>query len=97
MHVLFRTNHLRLCYDQSSAAIRAWGPVVGTAYRRRVRVLIDAEGFEDLFDMQSLRLHPLRGDLSGLYALRLDAQWRLIISRDGSTIVIEDVSNHYGD
>jgi len=45
-------------------------------------------------------MHPLRGDRSGQYAIRLGDRERLIITfeNEAFTIVsVEEVSKHYGD
>jgi plasmid maintenance system killer protein len=53
--------------------------------------------FSKLFDMASLRLHPLTGDRQGFYALTLSGRWRLILTVEGDAVIIEEVTNHYGD
>lgn len=54
-----------------------------------------------LFDWPEFKLHPLHGDLEGFYSGTLAGRWRLLLSfseDDGiEVVVIEDVSNHYGD
>ncbi len=97
MEVRFRTNHLRLCYDSTSEAARAWGTVVGRLFRARIQSLEAAETFEELFDVRSLRFHALRGGRRGQYAVDINAQWRLIVTRQRTMLVVEEVSNHYGD
>ena len=61
-------------------------------------VITPHEGeFRKLFDIASLRLHPLTGDRQGQYALTLTGRWRLILTVAGDTAIIEEVSSHYGD
>lgn len=57
--------------------------------------MMSAADLERLMEFRSLRVHPLRGDREGLWAIDLLAQWRLLFSIDDGTIVIEEVSNHY--
>ena len=53
--------------------------------------------FDRLFDLMSLHLHPLTGDRQGYYSLTLSGRWRLILTVEGDTVTIEEVTNHYGD
>ena len=78
-------------------AYREWGTDVGRAYLRRVAVINNVSEFSKLFDINTLRLHPLMGDRQGYYSLTLSGRWRLILSVEEDAVVIEEVSNHYGD
>jgi len=53
--------------------------------------------FHKLFDLASLRLHPLTADREGFYGLTLTGRWRLILTVEGDTAIIEEVTNHYDD
>jgi plasmid maintenance system killer protein len=79
------------------AATRQWGPLVARRYSHRLQVL-RSFAWRDLLELRSLRLHPLRGERAGSYAADLTGRWRLLFSREGDEyLVIEEVSNHYGD
>ena len=99
MEVRFRTNRLQRNYERSSQAISEWGPVVGRKYIIRITEIYDARTFGTLLQIRSMRLHPLRGQFDGLWAINLTGAWRLLISKGASEqeIIIEEVSNHYGD
>lgn len=99
MKVQFRTNRLRRNFEESDQVIREWGPVVGRRYIIRVTEIYDSREFNALSQIRSMRLHPLRGQAEGLWAINLTGAWRLIISRGASEqeVIIEEVSNHYGD
>ena len=59
-----------------------------------------AESIEDLHRIPVLRVHGLKGDRQGQYALWLTARARLIVTFTGeaqTTVRIEEVSKHYGD
>lgn len=67
-------------------------------YVQRIDVLYGARRFEDLWAIQSLRLHPLKGEREGRYSLYLIGRWRLLIRRlNGDGVRVEEVSRHYGD
>lgn len=97
MKIHFRSRDLQKCYEEVAQAKRKWGTQVGERFVIRVSSLIAVEAINELYKLPSIRVHQLSGDRAGQYALTIHAQWRLIISLDddGSTIVIEEVSNHY--
>ena len=98
MDVHFATNQLERCYGDEAQAIRQWGPVVGRAYIRRISTMILAKGFNDLFPLQSFRLHPLTGARVGEWSITLQGRWRLIVTRESETVVgVQEVTNHCGD
>jgi len=48
--------------------------------------------------MRHLRLHQLTGDRQGQWALDLTERWRLVVGVPApDTVMIEEVSQHYGD
>ena len=99
MQVRFRTTLLRRCYEDVDRASRRWGPAVGRKYIQRITILLAAGKFTDLFEIKSLRLHPLKGDRQGQYAIALSGRWRLILTYDESeeAVSVEEVTTHYGD
>ena len=99
MEVIFRTNELRRCYEESARAIRRWGPDVGRRYIIRVQMLHAARDFQDAYQRPALRLHSLRGSRRGELSIYLIGRWRLIVT-EGTTpesVIVEEVSNHYDD
>ena len=99
MEVTFRTNALRRCYEESARAVQRWGPAVARSYINRVNQLYAATNVRQLYNIRSLRLHPLQGPRSGRLSIYLTGRWRLIVT-EGSTeesVIIEEVSNHYDD
>ena len=98
MHVEFASRQLERSFADERDAARRWGSQVGRRYIMRVRLIQEARAFEDLFAIQSLRLHPLRGDRASEWAMALQGRWRLIIERpDERTVLVKEVANHYGD
>jgi proteic killer suppression protein len=45
---------------------------------KRLDILDAAENLGDLAALPSNRLEALRGDLAGLFSIRINAQWRLV-------------------
>jgi plasmid maintenance system killer protein len=97
--VRFADGQLERCFLEDRLANRTWGESVGQRFIQRIRVLQVSSKFEDLFEAQTLRLHPLRGNRVGQWSLTLVGRWRLIfqLSQDRQTITIVEVTNHYGD
>ena len=99
MEVIFRTNELRRCYEESARAIQQWGPDVGRRYITRIATLVEVGDFRAAYQIQGLRLHPLQGTRRGELSIYLIGRWRLIVTRGDTedSVIIEEVSNHYDD
>ena len=98
MEVHFRTRRLERCFFDSARAVREWGPVVGWRYVQRIEMLKAVARFDELFDVRSLNLHPLRGNRRAQYAIRLTGVVRLILTRDASRngVIVEEVTDYHG-
>lgn len=98
MEVIFQSNRLLKCYQDSSRADREWGAIVGRRYIRMVNELIALPEFQDLFAVVRMRAHQYKSR-PGSYALNMTGRWRMIVrQRDRpDQVVVEEVSNHYGD
>ena len=56
------------------------------------------ERFTELYGHRTLRLHPLKGDRAGKYAMVLSGNYRLIIERiSEDTVRILGVEDYHGD
>ncbi len=100
MQVQFATRKLERCFRESELGLREWGERVARAYVQRINTLYAAKDMRDLFALQALQLHPLKGERKGQYAIRLGDRERLIVTfaDTGLTVVrIEEVSKHNGD
>ena len=97
MDVEFGDSRLEARFTSLALGERAWGEVVARAYQRRVTFLIAAATMQQLRDHRSLRLHQLAGPHAGRYSIVLHDRWRLIVAISGESVLIEEVSNHYGD
>lgn len=72
------------------------GPVVGRRYVDRLDTIGDAQAVADLYHIRSWDLHPLRGDRTGQFAIRLTGQMRLIIIIADDGITVEEVTDYHG-
>jgi plasmid maintenance system killer protein len=97
LEVTFANNRLEACYVSRSAAIREWGPAAGARFGPLVDLLYNVADRNELSAFRFLRLHPLRGQRAGQWAVVLHDRWRVILSFSDETVRIEEVSQHYGD
>lgn len=100
MEIEFRKKKLRKQYEQSAEAQKAYGQPVGRRYIQRINLLKSAPTFDAVCALPGLDCHPLKGDREGQWAVKLTGFWRLIFTRKGEEleiILIEEVSDHYGD
>ncbi len=69
------------------------------AARRKIRILRRAADERDLYAMKSLHYEKLVGDRNGQRSIKLNDQWRLILSIDRDCdpleIDIVEISKHY--
>ena len=99
VEIYFRTNRLRRNYEESARARRAWGPEAGQRYVTRINELRRITNFHSVYNIRSMRLHPLTGDMAGKLSIYLTGAWRLIVTKGDTeeSLIVEEVSNHYGD
>ncbi len=96
---MFRTRRLQRAYEESSRAIRLWGPAVARKYVQRVEALCAAQNFGEITRFRAFGAHTLEGKRQDQWPITLTGRWRLIVtvSDDGETVKVEEVTNHYGD
>lgn len=67
-------------------------------HARRLRLQLgrlDAAKSPREMDLPGWRLHPLRGDMSGSWAVWVDASWRLVFSFDGVDAIDVDYLDYH--
>ncbi len=98
MDIEFATTRLAAASRSLSEASRLFGVPIGRKYIQRLAVLRAMDNFSQLYGHRALRLHPLRGNRAGQYAMTLTANYRLIIERTGEDEVrVRDVEDYHGD
>jgi len=89
---------LRRLTEDPDYRLRRWGADVVKAYRRKIQIILAATDERDLRAMRSLRLEQLSGDREGTSSIRLNDQFRLILTfkTDGErvAVVLELVDYH---
>ncbi len=97
MQVEFRTRRLLRAYEHGDVAVRLWGADAARWYANVITFMRSATGARDLFAYGHMRFHPLHGDKAGKHTADLTNRWRLIVTLEGGTVTVEEVSRHYGD
>lgn len=71
-------------------------------FKKTVLMLQYAESISQVRKLKGLNFEKLKGDLQGYYSVRVNIQYRLILSIEendslviSDIIVIEDLTNHY--
>ncbi len=67
-----------LYHGERGKSIRRFPPAIRSAALRKLDVLNGAPTLGDLRSPPGNRLEVLRGDLAGLYSIRVNDQWRII-------------------
>jgi len=52
----------------------------------RILTVLDAAGAPQALDLPRYRLHPLKGELKGFWAVTVRANWRIIFRFDGDDV-----------
>lgn len=99
MKIEYDDEDLRRLAEEADFRPKQWGRDVVVAYRKKVQLIDAAEDERDLYATRSLNLEKLKGDRSGHYSIRLNDQFRLILTfrtdDDGRVaVVIELVDYH---
>jgi toxin HigB-1 len=94
----YSTHRLAEASVSLTEASRLFGVTIGRKYIQRLAVLRATDKFTQLFGHRALRLHPLKGNRAGQYAITITGNYRLILERVEEDIVrIMDVEDYHGD
>jgi toxin HigB-1 len=95
----FADKNLELLYTQGEGAAKLPKEVVNT-FLRRVRHIEAAKDERDLRVPSSVHYERLKGAYAGKESMRLNREWRLIVSvakdKEGKCVLIHEINNHYG-
>jgi len=86
--VRFRDKGLRQLHEDGNA--RGVPSAMADKLRKLVFALETAETLEQLGRFPGWKLHPLKGDLRGLWSLTVTGNWRLIFRCDEETNTVSD-------
>jgi proteic killer suppression protein len=61
----------------------------------RILTILDASATPQALDLPRYRLHPLKGELKGLWSVTVRANWRIIFRfEDGDAVDVELIDYH---
>jgi plasmid maintenance system killer protein len=81
-----------------SEASRIFGFPIGRKYIQRLAVLRAVDKFAQLYGLQALRLHALKGKQAGLYSITLTGNYRLILEKvQEDKVRIIDLEDYHGN
>ena len=105
MKVTFDKKYLQELYEDGKTSDKKYRfqPSIVKRYQARIKTLEQAACVEDLFTINSLRYHVLKGDKEGVSAISVNDQYRIefktLQAVSETTIVticdILELSNHY--
>lgn len=88
----FRHKGLKRLYEEDG---RSKLPADMIDRLRRILAALDAAMTIEAMDQPTFRLHPLRGDLRGFWAVTVRSNWRVIFRfEDGSAFDVDFVDYH---
>ena len=87
--VRFRNKGLRQLYEDENA--RSVAPAMAEKLSKLLFAIETAESLEQLGRFPGWKLHPLKGDLKGLWSLTVTGNWRLIFRYDEQTNTASDI------
>jgi len=98
VNIEFSSHRLQEASINLSEANRLFGVPIGRKYIQRLAILRATEKFTELFGHRALRLHPLKGERTGEYAMTLTGNFRLIVEKiREDTVRIINVEDYYGN
>lgn len=98
MDIKFGSRKLAEAGISYSESTRLFGIAIGRKYIQRIAVLRATDYFNQLYGHRALRLHPLKGNRSGQYAITLTGNYRLIIEKiEEDRVRILAVEDYHGD
>jgi proteic killer suppression protein len=98
VEIEFSSKRLASASVSLSEASRLFGVPIGRKYIQRLAVLRATEKFSQTYGHRALRLHPLKGNRTGQYAMTLTGNYRLIVEKvQEDKVRIMDVEEYHGD
>jgi proteic killer suppression protein len=98
LRVEYHDEVLRRLAEEPGYAPKGWDLDVIKSYRKKVQLISAAPNERDLYAMRGLRMEKLKGDRVGQTSMRLNDQFRLILTfkteGDRVAVLLEVVDYH---
>ena len=90
MRIEYKDDDLRRLAEDRDFHPKRWGSDIIRAYRKKIQILNAAKDERDLLAMRGLRLESLSGGRAGTSSIRINDQFRLILTftTEGSRVVV---------
>lgn len=76
-----------------------WPPPVVTAFRKRMQQIRAALDEREFYSLKSLHFEKLKGDMEGMYSMRLNDQWRLLLTFEDAApnkvVVVLEITDYH--
>lgn len=103
MEITFNNEYLEKIFrNQTVRGKPRYSAEVIVSFKKTVLKLQMADTIRDLHLLRGLNFEALKGDFKGFHSVRVDQQYRLILTvtrrgeiRVNDILVIEDLTNHY--
>ena len=98
MGVEYHDEVLRRLAEELAYAPKGWDATVIKSYRKKVQLITAAVDERDLYEMRGLRMEKLKGDRQGQTSMRLNDQFRLILTfrtEGGRVAVLLEVVDYH--
>ena len=102
MIVEFKNAYLQKIFEgKQTAGKPRYSQDVILKFKKTVLMLQNTESIKELRKFRGLNFEALKGDYKGYYSVRVDLQYRLILSVEKNSVmitdvlIIEDLTNHY--
>jgi proteic killer suppression protein len=102
MIVAFKNAYLQKIYEGKQVTGKPkYSHDVILKFKKTVLMLQYAESIKELRKFRGLNFEALKGDYKGYFSVRVDLQYRLILSVEKDVVkftdvlIIEDLTNHY--
>ena len=102
MIVYFDSDDLQKLYQIPLSELRgkkSYPYEVINQYKKKVQLLISIQNLEDLKQFRGLNFERLKGNRKGQYSIRLNNQYRLLLTRITESkvqiVLINEISKHY--
>jgi proteic killer suppression protein len=98
LQVEYKDDDLRRLAEDPDFRPKRWGTDVIRAYRKKIQVLHAAKDERDLAALRGLRLERLDGDREGTSSIRLNDQFRLILTfktENGRVAVVLELVDYH--
>ena len=99
MKIIYRDSTLQRLAEDPYYKPKKWSSEVIKTYQKKILIISSATSELDIRAIKSLHLEKLQGDRRETYSIRINRQFRLIISfeidNDGQYVAILELTNHY--